>query len=324
MCVRTSLGYNGVANDTFSLQEQITAGFKEVNFIESLITIKYDLSAGFCVLSFNVEPKERLETTADGGAFGVIAYLCDLSQNQTRTNPYRVLPAEINATYYAGLSDESNATYFNQGALITVCIAPDDESYEDDILMSGISHFNWKRNDLNLTAGNSTSDGTPDSVAGDYLFYGSNPQIYQEAISSGNPSGNSLTSFINADCFHAEYCHFSSVLFADFYLSRGVVFGEGSARLMFRNMSLPVYTPSRGRNRNLEESKDLAIPRRERERERELQMQDDVADSEFNVAVPVSIDGDGTGGRGTAGGSLLGFTILLSSSIALLSALLLA
>jgi hypothetical protein len=50
-CLRSSVGYERGGN------------FQEINFIESLFTIIYDLSVGFELVAFAVEPKERIENT---------------------------------------------------------------------------------------------------------------------------------------------------------------------------------------------------------------------------------------------------------------------
>ena len=140
-----------------ALEEQINAGFREVNFIESLITIFYDLTAGFCVLSFNVEPKERLETTVQKDMYGLEAWLCNRTSSETRSYdnaPNRTMPAPIGAGYTNTTNNPNtnpNAKYFNQGALITVCVAPDDLAWVDGIRMDGITEFDWLRNDLNST-----------------------------------------------------------------------------------------------------------------------------------------------------------------------------
>lgn len=312
MCVRSSLGYGGTANDTMTLQEQITAGFKEVNFIESLITIFYDLTAGFCVLSFNVEPKERLETTASKDTYGLEAWLCNRTEWQTRSYanaPDRTMPAPI-ADGYTNITDNPDdnpqAQYFNQGALITVCVAPDDPAWIDGVRMNGITEFDWLRNDLNTTAGNSILDGTPDSVAGDYLMYSSPLQILQEAISSGGEASNMLTSYLPANCLGgAVYCEFSSILFADFYLARGVVSGSGSANLQFANIT-------RRRLREDGEEEEYYYNYEEEVSDEQRRLQE--SEAPFDLSVPVTGIDDGPGALRTAGGASFGFAALVSSS----------
>lgn len=311
-CVRSALGYGG-ANNSASLQSQIQDyQFKEVNFIESLITIFYDLSANFTVAAFNVEPKERLETTVSKDTYGLIAWLCNRSDTFVNSTydlaPLRSMPPAIDEGY-TNVTDNPDenpqAKYFNQGALITVCVAPDDAAWIDGIRLDGITEFDWLRNDLNTTAENSDTDTTPGSVAGDYLLYGSDAQITQNAITASGPAGNQLTSYIDSTCKEAVYCHFSSILFADFYLARGVVSGSGSATLVFATVTR--------RERRLGE------PEEEWEEARKLQE----SESPFDIAVPLDITPDGPGGLRTAGGAAFGFTAL-ATAMALLSAVLLA
>merc|ERR1719476_292725 len=134
MCVRTGLGY-------------VTgASFQEVNFIESLITIRYDLTAGFSVDAFSVEPKERLETTAVKDTYALEAYLCDPAVTSAVTDPVRTIPDEITLYNVAGGTDA-----FNQGALITVCVIPDGPTYSDGIRLDGLIDFTWTR-DTPLTS----------------------------------------------------------------------------------------------------------------------------------------------------------------------------
>eukprot|EP00531_Pseudo-nitzschia_arenysensis_P012282 CAMPEP_0116117870 /NCGR_PEP_ID=MMETSP0329-20121206/1805_1 /TAXON_ID=697910 /ORGANISM="Pseudo-nitzschia arenysensis, Strain B593" /LENGTH=393 /DNA_ID=CAMNT_0003611467 /DNA_START=144 /DNA_END=1325 /DNA_ORIENTATION=- len=289
MCVRSSLGYG--TDD----------GFQEINFIESLIMVWYDLSAGFCITSFNVEPKERLETTAQEDAYQLEAWLCDRTQEQVRTNPDRTLPAPIDSTYLAGSSDASNATYFNQGDLITVCIAPDDLAYSEGVRMDGLSRFDWKRSDFGSTAP---------------FLSPSITLLEQPAIESSQPAGNFLTYYDPADCENgAEYCYFGSILFADFYISQGVVSGDGRANLMF--------VGSR-RNRRLgdpsEENSDEAT---QTDRQRRLQSGED--SSSFDLSVLVNENADNgyrlkTATGASRGGFIAAVVCSTATAMALLSA----
>ncbi len=209
-CVRSSLGYRyGASND-----------FKEVNFIESLITIKYNLDAGFCVSSFNVEPKERVETTVQEDAYNLQAWLCDKNEMESFTNPVRSLPKRVTKYDTNGGTD-----YYNQGALITVCVSPDNLAYTEGIRMSSLDEFKWVRDEYT---------GLPGK------------KVEQTAIESSGPASNFLTYFDSPACFGAEWCSFSSILFADFYVNTGSVAGSGNATLMFD-----------GTRRRLEEGRQL-------------------------------------------------------------------
>lgn len=184
---------------------------------------------------------------------------------------------------------DTSKEYFNQGALITVCVAPDDAAWLDGIRMDGITSFDWLRNDLSTTASQ--------------LPTGKIVPINQEAIFGGEQSGNSLTSYIS-DCENgAHYCIFSSILFADFYISRGVVSGSGSANLQFA-------APG---GRRLGAPEEGTAVRK---------LQDEAATSPFDVSVPVDLTDEGPGAPKTAGGASYG--IVFTSAIALLSAALLA
>lgn len=288
MCVRSSLGYNGVANDTLTLQEQIGAGFKEVNFIESLITIRYNLDAGFCVASFNVEPKERLETTAQKDTYGLIAWLCDPYTLEAHTNPNRQLPVAISANYTnitLNPVDNPFASYFNQGALITVCVAPDDAAYMDGIRMSTLTEFNWHRE-----AYNSVMNWT----------------VSQPAIETSMAASNFLTAFDPAVCQGSEWCTFSSVLFADFYINRGIVFGEGSATLEFANIS----RRERRLEGDYEEEEGLSTALIEDEARERRNLQEE--ESPFDLTVGVNGMDDGPGSLRTAGGVSSGFSVVVT------------
>ena len=265
MCVRSSLGYP--KNATY---------FREVNFIESLIYVFYDLTAGFCVLSVNVEPKDRLITSVQKDTYELEAWLCDLSQSENRTNSDRSLPAPVPSTYMTATSNVTNATYFNQGDLLTVCVAPDDYAYNEGIRMDGLTSFTWKRYDQNFT---------PEEVS-------------QPAITNGIAASNLLTYYPYAECIGgSEYCRFSSILFADFYRSRGVTYGDGSAKMTFATT-----------RRRLGEPKEEASARRF--------LQESDSPSSFDVFVPVDYNEDGPISLKTAGTvSSFGFCTTLVASI---------
>lgn len=297
-CVRSSLGYSGSIDQNETLNWQVTTNnYQEVNFIESLITIFFDLSAGFSVLEFNVDPKERVETTVQKDTYELEAWLCDLNLAFVVTsfpnnpNPLVIdkeVPAGIDSTFLA-TEPEASASYFNQGALITVCVAPDNAAWQDGIRMNGLNFFNWQRSDLATTSPNLANTGP----------------ILQPAVANGAASPNGLTSYAPATCNGGQpYCTFSSILFADFYISRGVASGEGSANLVFA-------TPG---NRRLGAPEDTAV--------RKLQ-EDEVAESPFDVSVPVDLTDTGPAGLKTAGGASYGISVL-ASALALLGAALLA
>jgi hypothetical protein len=244
---------------------------QEVNFIESLITIKYDLTAGFDVDAFSVEPKERVETTAAKETYALEAYLCDPDATplEVLTTPARSRPFAI--TDYDPVT---GSDAYNQGALITVCVAPDGPTYADGIRLNGLTDFTWTRD---------------------------SPLTNQEAIFGSAASLNGLTSYISTNCVMSPWCHFSSILFADFYISAGEVYGSGNAALTFQT------------RRRLGEAVD----------EDSRQLQEEDASSPFDLAVSVQVTDEGPGALKTAGGASFG-TSALASAVALLAAALLA
>lgn len=320
ICVRTSLGYDAATQDAngnpltaAQIAQKNTAGgyirqadplfaanvlqdvdakkYQEVNFIESLISINYDLSAGFDVDSFAVEPKLRVETTAiKANVYKLRAYLCQLFNGEIEmdeagaTNGYGVsMPVDLTADFVAdptgsvtggegGKGPQKNAKAFNQGSLITVCVLPDTTAYGEGIRMNGLTTFDWAR---------------------------PTPVNTQEAIVGSAPSGNLLTSYIHNDCTGGkDYCKFSSVLFADFYRSKGTAAGSGTAVIQFEA--------------------------RRRLGEKEVRMlQEDETASEFGIEVELDVTDEGPGALKTAGGASFGFTVM-ASVIALASAALLA
>ena len=237
-----------------------------------MVTIFYDLTSGFSVDAFNVDPKERIETTAAKETYELEAWLCVTGNTpadmdtESWGSVSRVAPKEIaNIGAYTNAPNVP-AQFFNQGALITVCVAPKQTAWEDGIRMDGITYFDWVRNDLTSTAG-----GLADTSA-----------INQDAIVGGVQSPNLLTSYTPTDCEGAKhFCRFSSILFADFFVSTGSVSGSGNAKLTFganNARRLGESTPSR-----------------------QLQA-DEGGESPFDLAVPVDITDTGPAGLKTAAG----------------------
>jgi len=269
MCVRTEIGYMAGPD------------FQDVNYVESLITIKYLLTAGFQVAAFAVEPKIRIAITEVKDTYALEAWLCLPTDTETVTDGdlVRTLPKRITA--YAPDSDGNKVDQaFNQGALITVCVAPDVATANDGIVLAGLTTFTWTK-----ATGNIAGSIMPSQVA----------------IPVAN--GFALTSYVEADCVQAVFCHFSSILFADFYVAAGTVAGAGTADLAFK-----VSRRRLGAVAGIEEGR---------------QLQEAAASSPFDVSVVLDVTADGPGAIKTAGGASYGFSAL-ASAVALLSAALLA
>ena len=272
MCARFSLGYS------------TGSAYQEVNFIESVITIKYDLTAGFSVDAFAVEAKDKDAATAAKDSYQVIAYLCDAGTISSEPVPDGAgggltltgVPAKITAFKPLNGLPDPNGSAFQQGSLVTVCVTPDALTVADGIVMGAITDFTWIRGDTEQVAvETNTETGAFEAASNSLTALSCNPQDV--------------------------YCSFASILFADFYLAAGTVAGNGNANMEFRT------------NRRLKGGV---------EGERR-QLQEAAAASPFDVAVGVTELDDGPGALKTAGGASMGFTAL-ASAVALVSAALLA
>ena len=273
MCARFSLGYGSDPD------------YQEVNFIESVITIKYDLTAGFSVDAFAVEAKDKDAATAAKDSYTVIAYLCDAGTISTDPVPDGAgggltltgVPAKITAFKPLNGLPDPNGSAFQQGSLVTVCVTPDALTVADGIVMGAITDFTWIRGDTEQVAVETNAE------TGAF-----------EAASNGLSA---------LDCSPQDvYCSFASILFADFYLAAGTVAGNGNANMEFKNTARRLKGGVEGERRQLQEA---------------------AAASPFDVAVGVTELDDGPGALKTAGGASMGFTAL-ASAVALVSAALLA
>ena len=246
LCARYSLGYYTIGTN-----------FQEVNFLESLLTVKYDLTAGFTVDAFAVAPKIRDEATGVKDSYAVVAFMC--------------IPETDNTDTALAYPNVNGIETLNQGALVQVCVRPDDLTRADGVVLASLTDFEWTRG-----------------------------EIAQPVITEGVLSTNGLSSVTCVS--QSEYCHFSSILFADFYQSAGNVVGGGNANLEFKTL--------RSR-RNLKGGE-----------EGRRQLQDAAATSPFDLSVGVSEGDEGPGALKTAGGASVGFTALASAVSLIIVALL--
>merc|ERR1711971_1382718 len=102
----------------------------EVNFLESVVTLNIDLSAGFSIDDINVTPKDQLINTA-ATTYTVEGYMCQPGSNTP----------VVDAT-----------TALSQGSFITVCIKPDADGLADGIKMRTVDSFEWTRDATTQTA----------------------------------------------------------------------------------------------------------------------------------------------------------------------------
>lgn len=196
----------------------------------------------------------------------------DMDVKQFTNYEDKEVPKRISNSFLANFTGGAKS-YFNQGALISVCVAPDDAAWTDGIRMNGITKFDWIRNDLN-TDEQTALTGALNSLS----------EIKQSAIENGNKASNGLTSYKRDTCEGSQnFCTFASILFADFYISQGAVSGIGNAKLAFKTSRRRLGDPEG----------------------RELQ-NDPGAASPFDVNVPVDLTDTGPGSLKTAGGSSFG------------------
>ena len=104
---------------------QMVATPVEVNFLETIVTLTVDMTNGFEIGSIEVEPKDRLVSTA----------------NQA----YEVRGYECSANSFDPLSEAQQQLPRNQGEIIHVCVTPADEAQTDGIFMRSVDDFAFTR-----------------------------------------------------------------------------------------------------------------------------------------------------------------------------------
>lgn len=128
-CVRFDIGFLVTVGE----EEKFT----DVNFRESIVQLKFDLTVGFTVQDFNVAPKERITTTTVKDSYELLGYLCP-DTAVTESKEGRVVPKE------------TTGAAFNQGALISVCVIPTQPAVDDGIIITSLTDYSWKRVDTNI------------------------------------------------------------------------------------------------------------------------------------------------------------------------------
>jgi len=124
LCVRTSIGYGGDAGSFMTLEEQkVAAGFQEVNFIETLVTINYNFDSTITGSGVNVVPVEKGATTVKKKSFQLTNWLCDPSNGNSAAS-----------------------CSFNQGSLVLVCNSPEADAVGQGVSMSTLTTNQRRRN----------------------------------------------------------------------------------------------------------------------------------------------------------------------------------
>merc|ERR1712125_230336 len=151
----------------------------EVNFLESVVTLNIDLSAGFSIDDINVTPKDQLINTA-ATTYTVEGYMC-----QQRSDTPVV---------------DAN-TALNQGSLITICIKPDADGIADGIKMRSVDSFEWTRDattqaaiESGAAAGNLLTSFDEIACAGGNYCQFSSILFAAFYASEGQVSGNGVAS----------------------------------------------------------------------------------------------------------------------------------
>lgn len=96
----------------------------EVNYLESIVGFKANLTSGFQIDNIAVAPKEKIVNTAVQ-EYEVQAYLCD-EANEILTGP--------------SLTDART-----QGEIIRVCVTPNEFAREQGVYMRAIEEYTWFR-----------------------------------------------------------------------------------------------------------------------------------------------------------------------------------
>eukprot|EP00536_Pseudo-nitzschia_multiseries_P013769 jgi/Psemu1/327301/estExt_fgenesh1_pg.C_6120002 len=103
---------------------QTDDGSIEVNYLESIVTLIFSLTAGFELEGFTVTSKEKIRgANATARSYGVEGYLCDPSYPSVK------------------LTSET----FVQGSVISVCVTPAQEAIDDGLSMRSIDEFAWRQ-----------------------------------------------------------------------------------------------------------------------------------------------------------------------------------
>ena len=117
-------------------------GSVQVNYLESIIQILFDLSAGLVVEGFSVT--SRVKTIGDATkSYDVNAYLCNPSFPETQLV----------------------GNLFSQGSLVSVCVTPAQAAIDDGLLMKSVDSFNWVKGPIEQPA------VTTGAAAGNQLTY---------------------------------------------------------------------------------------------------------------------------------------------------------
>jgi len=96
----------------------------EVNFLETIVTLKLDLTAGFNIDNVVVKPNDKSLNSATD-EYSLQGFLCDDNNLE--------------------LSDAEIRNKRSQGSVVRVCVTPDETARQDSIFMKQIDSFSFTR-----------------------------------------------------------------------------------------------------------------------------------------------------------------------------------
>mmetsp|Transcript_54825 Transcript_54825/g.62190 ORF Transcript_54825/g.62190 Transcript_54825/m.62190 type:complete len:404 (+) Transcript_54825:1-1212(+) len=262
----TSPTVNDVSEMKFCVRFGLYAGDgREMNHEEMIVTLSTTLNGDFDV-STNVGAKEIEETTTTQ-TYKVDAILCP-----------------------------GQPPVFNQGALISICLSPDEQGLKDGIVLTSVDSFTWEQ-DIDRIPGNGNEI--------------SQSAVNEDPLVAKNTASGVLSDITVQD--DQKQIIVRSILYARFFVDVGTVVAFGSCTLAFDT------TRNRNRNRNRRLVRGNNSDRNNnKQRTRNLQEQENIYDGSFGVnvdVVPVN-DGPVFYEAQTAGGTGLSFTTSVAVVVA--------
>jgi len=262
----TTAPVDDISEINFCVRFGLYAGFGgEINYLESKVSISITMDGDFEV-AVDVEAKDTEETTTTQ-TYTVDAILCP-----------------------------GQPSVFNQGALISICLSPDEQGLKDSVVLTSVDSFTWEQD----------IDGIPDN--GNEI---SQSAVNEDPLVAKNTASGVLSDITVQD--DQKQIIVRSILYARFFVDVGTVVAFGSCTLAFDT------TRNRNRNRNRRLVRGNNSDRNNnKQRTRNLQEQENIYDGSFgvNVAVVPVDDGPIFYEAQTAGGTGLSFTTSVAVVVA--------
>jgi len=269
----TTAPVDNISEINFCVRFGLYAGFGgEINYLESKVSISVIMDGNFEVTAVNVGAKE-IEETNTTQTYTVDAILCP-----------------------------GQPPVFNQGALISICLSPDEQGLKDSIVLTSVDSFTWEQD----------VDGIPDN--GNEI---SQSAVNEDPLVAKNTALGVLSDITVQD--DQKQIIVRSILYARFFVDVGTVVAFGSCTLAFDTI--------RNRNRNRRLVRDgNSDSNNNKQRTRNLvevtlnspQEEETIYDGSFgvNVAVVPVDDGPIFYEAQTAGGTGLSVTTAVAIVVA--------